>query len=282
MKKFNWILTGLLIGLVVWLLFSIANNTIFRAQYDNYIKITTIATGKTTADNNITISKDEFDATMQKVAYAARLEAQNEYDKNFTTLLTILTIFGIAWPVIIGLLQFKFNERELDKINKTQRNANAALKKTDEAFNEIEVIKNLSSNTKDVYSKTLKLVGILFDTNKIVLSSIALGNRDFPDYYYVLALKCAVWSIQVVKDLGIPDGALENMISNANLIEPQYKSYNVTKSSRDILKQIREDLQKNIKASGKDLDLTVKLFNLLDEKIAAYEKLLATTDNNNK
>ena len=196
--------------------------------------------------------------------------------------MTILTIFGIAWPVIIGLLQFKFNERELDKINKTQRNANAALKKTDEAFNEIEVIKNLSSNTKDVYSKTLKLVGILFDTNKIVLSSIALGNRDFPDYYYVLALKCAVWSIQVVKDLGIPDGALENMISNANLIEPQYKSYNVTKSSRDILKQIREDLQKNIKASGKDLDLTVKLFNLLDEKIAAYEKLLATTDNNNK
>ena len=147
MKKFNWILTGLLIGLVVWLLFTIANNTIFRAQYDNYIKITTIATGKTTADNNITISKDEFDATMQKVAYAARLEAQNEYDKNFTTLLTILTIFGIAWPVIIGLLQFKFNERELDKINKTQRNANAALKKTDEAFNEIEVIKNLSSNT---------------------------------------------------------------------------------------------------------------------------------------
>lgn len=234
------------------------------------------------SERRVVITEDAFKETMQQVAYTARQEAQNEYDKNFATLLTILTIFGIAWPVIIGLLQFKFNERELDKINKTQHNANAALKKTDEAFNEIEVIKNLSSNTKDVYSKTLKLVGILFDTNKIVLSSIALGNRDFPDYYYVLALKCAVWSIQVVKDVGIPDGALENMISNANLIEPQYKSYDVTKSSRDILKQIREDLQKNIKASGKDLDLTVKLFNLLDEKIAAYEKLLATTDNNNK
>ena len=127
MKKFNWILTGLLIGLVVWLLFTIANNTIFRAQYDNYIKITTIATGKTTADNNITISKDEFDATMQKVAYAARLEAQNEYDKNFTTLLTILTIFGIAWPAIIALLQFKFNERELDKIQLSKKNADSAI-----------------------------------------------------------------------------------------------------------------------------------------------------------
>ena len=79
MKKFNWILTGLLIGLIVWLLFTIANNAIFRPQYDNDIKITTSsAAGKTAANNSITLSKDEFEVTMQKVAYAARQEAQNE------------------------------------------------------------------------------------------------------------------------------------------------------------------------------------------------------------
>ena len=130
MKKFNWILTGLLIGLIVWLLFTIANNAIFRPQYDNDIKITTSsAAGKTAANNSITLSKDEFEVTMQKVAYAARQEAQNEYDKNFSILLTMLTIFGIAWPVVIAMLQFKFNEKELDEIQQSCQKSECAISK---------------------------------------------------------------------------------------------------------------------------------------------------------
>ena len=266
MKKFYWILTGLLIGLIVWLLFTIANNAIFSTQYDNNIKITTITSGKTIADNNITISKDEFDVTMQKVAYAARKEAQTEYDKNFSILLTILTIFGIAWPVIIGLLQFKFNERELDKIKQAQDDAKLAL----------ETTQKLSSMTREAYIETLKRIQMLFDTNNVAFSSMALGNRDFSDYYYTLALRCTVWSIQTTKELGISKDILKKMICNVNLIKPQCKFHDLAKASYDMLLKIKIDLQNNIEANDEKLELLT----LLDEKIAAYEKLLTRLPSN--
>ena len=79
------------------------------------------------SERRVVITEDAFKETMQQVAYTARQEAQNEYDKNFATLLTILTIFGIAWPAIIALLQFKFNERELDKIQLSKKNADSAI-----------------------------------------------------------------------------------------------------------------------------------------------------------
>lgn len=46
--------------------------------------------------------------------------AETAYHEKFASLLTVLTIFGIAWPVVIGLLQFRFNERELKKIQDTE------------------------------------------------------------------------------------------------------------------------------------------------------------------
>jgi len=80
--------------------------------------------GKTVEKTNIVpgqeeqsiISEKDLDTLLKSVAFAARKEAVDEYKSNFSVLLTILTIFGIAWPVIVGLLNFKFNERELDKI----------------------------------------------------------------------------------------------------------------------------------------------------------------------
>ena len=52
-------------------------------------------------------------STAEKAFYRGRKDAQKEFDKNFTTLLTIITIFGIAWPVIVQMLQLKFSEKEL-------------------------------------------------------------------------------------------------------------------------------------------------------------------------
>lgn len=58
-------------------------------------------------------------STAEKAFYQGRKEAQNEFDKNFTTLLTILTVFGIAWPVIIAILQsmkFSQDQKTLEKL----------------------------------------------------------------------------------------------------------------------------------------------------------------------
>ena len=197
-----------------------------------------------------------------------------------------MTIFGIAWPVIIALLQFKFNEQELDKINKAQTDAKDAHQKATEALGKnqgtLEIIQNLSSITKDAYSETLKHIGILFRTNKMVLSSMAQGNRDLSDYYYVLALRCAVWSIQAVKGLGLSDDALGSIMSNVDLITPQSTTYDLSKFSLEMLKEIKRDLQNNINVSGEKLELLVQIFTLLDEKIAAYEKLLAANNSQQK
>ena len=70
------------------------------------------------SERRVVITEDAFKETMQQVAYTARQEAQNEYDKNFTTLLTILTIFGIAWPLVIAYLQYRINKSDLRKIRK--------------------------------------------------------------------------------------------------------------------------------------------------------------------
>jgi len=218
------------------------------------------------SERRVVITEDAFKETMQQVAYTARQEAQTEYDKNFSILLTILTIFGIAWPVIIGLLQFKFNERELDKIKQAQDDAKLAL----------ETTQKFSSMTRDAYIETLKRIQMLFETNNVAFSSMALGNNDFSDYYYTLALRCTVWSIQTTKELGISKDTLKNMICNINLIKPQCKFHDLAKASYDMLLKIKIDLQNNIEANDEKLELLT----LLDEKIAAYEKLLTRLPSN--
>ena len=47
---------------------------------------------------------------------AVEARAANAYNDKFVALLTVLTVFGIAWPVIMGILQFKFSEKEINKI----------------------------------------------------------------------------------------------------------------------------------------------------------------------
>lgn len=88
---------------------------------------TSSTTKKSKLPESYVISKENMDKALTAVAYAARTEAQNEYKNNFSILLTILTIFGIAWPVIIALLQFKFNKDELKKIKKARYTAKAAV-----------------------------------------------------------------------------------------------------------------------------------------------------------
>lgn len=82
--------------------------------------------------------KSEIKTEMAEALVKVEERAVNAYNDNFATLLTILTIFGIAWPVIIALLQFKFNET-------TQNAAQKSLKQSEDA------IKNLIVFQKELY-----------------------------------------------------------------------------------------------------------------------------------
>ena len=229
MKAFNWVLTGLLIGVIVWLLVTLILGVIYQPEYSNDIKVTvnfnnkpvesteTVETtrqvpvacpfsGKTKtaevktvvkttksepSERRVVITEDVFKETMQQVAYTARQEAQNEYDKNFATLLTILTIFGIAWPVIIALLQFKFNESDLKEIKNDLTKANKTLSKANDiqkefVTNNIMLWNNLKISL-DFISLSIKDIEMIcmlrISTLNCVVNKLKLDNQNSELYW---------------------------------------------------------------------------------------------------
>ena len=162
------------------------------------------------SERRVVITEDAFKETMQKVAYEVRRDAQNEYDKNFATLLTILTIFGIAWPVIIALLQFKFNEKELEKIAKAKNDAEVAITKVNESVQQMNNLKkNITEIEQGVSETAAHIFHVLYE-NFLVLatdlekkvSDIKEGFEDelddttknkliaIKDRYYLLEIYC--------------------------------------------------------------------------------------------
>lgn len=123
------------------------------------------------SERRIVITEDAFKETMLQVAYTARQEAQNEYDKNFTTLLTILTIFGIAWPVIIALLQFKFNENELKKIDNAKNDAKDAVDKVNSSIQGITTLKENITEIEQGLSETAAHIFHVLYENFLVLAT---------------------------------------------------------------------------------------------------------------
>ena len=84
-------------------------------------------------------SEKACEATVKKelaeALVAVEARAASEYNDKFITLLTVLALFGIAWPLVVAFAQYKFNERELDKIQVAEKNASEAQTKAKESSN---------------------------------------------------------------------------------------------------------------------------------------------------
>ncbi len=80
-----------------------------------------------------------FGDAIEKGYYRGQREAQDVYDKNIATLLTILTLFGIAWPLVVSMLQFKLNERELNKVEEAREKADDLKKQIEQKVSELKV-----------------------------------------------------------------------------------------------------------------------------------------------
>ena len=110
--------------------------------------MTTTETSSTTQMSNLpesyVVSQEDMDKILTTVALTARKDALDEYKENFSILLAILAVFGIAWPAIVALLQFRFNEGELKKIKEAEKKANKAN----------SIAKNMKDQLKDVTEKT--------------------------------------------------------------------------------------------------------------------------------
>lgn len=133
-------------------------------------------------------TKAKIKLELSEALLAMEARAAAAYNEKFATLLTILTIFGIAWPVIIALLQFKFNESELKKIENAQSNAAESLIQAREARDNAAESLIQASEAREKAEKSLIQANAAKDNAAKSLSAVAEANmriyRYNGDVYY--------------------------------------------------------------------------------------------------
>ena len=136
-------------------------------------------------------TKAKVKLELSEALLAMEARAAAAYNEKFATLLTILTIFGIAWPVIIALLQFRFSEKELKKIENAQNNAAESLIQAREAQNNAAESLIQASEAREKAEESLKQANAAKDNAAKSLSAVAEANmriyRYNGDVYYQLA-----------------------------------------------------------------------------------------------
>lgn len=139
------------------------------------------------AQNGISeAEKADIKLELSEALLTMEARATAAYNEKFATLLTILTIFGVAWPVIVGLLQFKFNENELRKIEKAGEDAKKSLQQASEA----------QKKADEVYERIILSEARLYRTLTKVYYDLGRDRKEtVPDdfgrfnHYFAVALE---------------------------------------------------------------------------------------------
>lgn len=139
------------------------------------------------AQNGISEAKKaDIKLELSEALLTMEARATAAYNEKFATLLTILTIFGVAWPVIVGLLQFKFNENELRKIEKAGEDAKKSLQQASEA----------QKKADEVYERIILSEARLYRTLTKVYYDLGRDRKEtVPDdfgrfnHYFAVALE---------------------------------------------------------------------------------------------
>ena len=209
------------------------------------------------SERRVVITEDAFKETMQRVAYETRKEAQNEYDKNFSILLTILTIFGIAWPLIIGLAQFKFNEREIRKIDDAEKTVKDAIKLAKITTEQAETAVNLTKDAVEKVEHVREQVDTLGNSTQNLKQYIA---SSFEGLMTICAMNCQTSSDITNKVLNFYnfvvgfDNALNCYISikNADAVIRLLKAFgHIVNKERQQSEDVVKNALKMLKAEAK-------------------------------
>lgn len=175
--------------LVIFVLFAIRTFSPQKGYFPESIIVNVVDAGgrnKELSTEGKLYLKEQLHTALMEVSE----KAESAYNEKFATLLTILTIFGIAWPVIIGLLQFKFNERELDKIGKSVRKSRDAQKKAKMAMKELHKQQAIEYAT---FAELLYAMGIeACERSKTEVYALLDGQTEVPspsDFFFVHTIK---------------------------------------------------------------------------------------------
>lgn len=149
-------------------------------------------------------TKAKIKLELSEALLAMEARAAAAYNEKFATLLTILTIFGIAWPVIIALLQLKFSEKELEKIEKAQDKAEESLKQASEAREKTqECLDDIAETNMRIYRCSGEVYYHLASTEAAKYSDLAkIDNSKKVDllYKFSLSIDSYIRATLAVKD----------------------------------------------------------------------------------
>ena len=289
MKYFNIVLGILIFAVFAWFAHNLINNTKPQKVKDCVVTINVTAEPKAANGRSVRITQKALEDALQQSAYAARQEAQNEYDKNFSTLLTILTIFGIAWPLVVAFAQYKFNERELDKIQVAEKNASdsvtmskEARDKANKALEEAKetdlLVKNLADLFKSSSSDQWEMLSLVYTKSAIRINKSGEDTK-FPstlNFNRLMNVWCKCFKIQFgqLNKLNTSNAdIIKNYLSN---ISPEEKPDDMSPINKAVVKSIIKSLDSFIERNQEQPvresldDLKKMAMALLD----AYKKLV--------
>ena len=206
---------------------------------------------------------------LSEALLAMEARAAAAYNEKFATLLTILTIFGIAWPVIIALLQSKFNESELKKIENAQSNAAESLIQAREARdNAAESLRHASearnkANMSLIQSQYAQKKGekINQKTESIQLISYRIFSQQYYDmgqdkrradstafeifnYYFARALEFRLRSF-LLDERNIMVGSVTNILKELNASQSSPSKNIVCRNELTTCKSIAGEIMRN-------------------------------------
>ena len=155
------------------LFFSIRNIDNNKSDSTEKNIIEKIVEHKKTKKKNI--SESDLKNALQSVAFASRKEAVGDYHSFMALLVSVFAVFGVAWPVVISLLQ-QNNNKQLIKDNKELIKKNKEfMAKAEEAELRINNLNCLMTNLN--HSMTNDLIKKNKDMS-IVYSCIKNGQND--------------------------------------------------------------------------------------------------------
>ena len=286
-------------AIVIGLLFlafagTLIYNTLPRKISDCPITLKVVAAKDNKATgNDLQISKNAFEDALRQSAYAARQEAQQEYDRTFSILLTIITIFGIAWPLVVAFAQYKFNEQELDKIQETDKkastastdaaialnnaneasaNANQALVDAQNAINEntkntkrIESVFNSLKKTNALHWKMLTLV---YSQLGVITNQLQIGDLSTHNSCIIMSLNCELQSIMDLGSANIED--VDRMCKTISATKPEQIVGACSQMNKTIVSFIKQSTV-NLLKSNLPPEIKQKLEEILKMADAMYD-----------
>lgn len=238
---------GVPVAILAVFAFMLVRNTWPQKVKDSVISINVVeAKGKTTGDE-VQISKSALEDTLQKSAYAARREAQNEYDKNFSTLLTILTIFGIAWPLVVALAQYKFNERELDKIQAARKDAANSLAQAQTARKDNEKIVETINKFLSVFERSVatnwSAQGLVYSHLDLAMQQANMGDVSIYNMLKVMSSFCIIAGIKYDPDNAINPKVINKIGHNIVHVSPESVRNKCSVISKLMITNIKNEIE---------------------------------------